>query len=139
VARGRTAPLEIVHRAVPCRNVPVAFTLELTETELRDEKWTDREKKIARSVFEGAVAAELASTIADFKARAAAVVEPDDMWTLESYLRERRRNIDQKYDYRYSQLTCVFGRLLREGRIREEQLAGLSEGKLDDIRRVAGL
>jgi hypothetical protein len=28
-ARARTAPLEIVHRAAPCRNVPVTFTLDL--------------------------------------------------------------------------------------------------------------
>ncbi|MEJ8840727.1 hypothetical protein [Ramlibacter sp. AN1133] len=102
------------------------------------EKWTDREKKIARRVFDGAVAEELASTIADFKARAAAVNEPEDMWALEQYLRDRRRDIDRKYDYRYSQLIWVFGQLLREGRIREEQLAGLSEEKLNDIRRASG-
>ena len=105
---------------------------------MHDEKWTDREKKIARRVFESAVSEELNSTIADFKARAAAVSEPEDMWALEHYLRERRRDIDRKYDYRYSQLIWVFGQLLREGRIREEQLAGLSEEKLNDIRRSAG-
>ena len=44
-----------------------------------------------------------------------------------------------KYDYRYSQLILVFSRLLREGRIREEQLAGLSEEKLSYIRRVLSL
>lgn len=106
---------------------------------MNDEKWTDREKRIARSVFEAAVAAELAATITDFKARAAAVADPDAMWALERHLRERRQDIDQKYDYRYSQLIWVFGRLLREGRIQEEQLTGLSEGKLDGIRRSAGL
>lgn len=106
---------------------------------MHDQKWTDREKKIARRVFEVAVSEELASTIADFKARAEAVVKPEDMWALENYLRERRRDIDRKYDYRYSQLIGVFGQLLREGRIREEQLAGISEEKLRDIRRWAGL
>ena len=106
---------------------------------VHDDKWTDREKKIARRAFEIAVAEELASTIADFKARASAVVEPDEMWALEQYLRERRREIDGKYDYRYSQLILVFGRLLREGRIREEQLVGLSEEKLNDIRRIAAM
>jgi hypothetical protein len=114
-------------------------TSELGETALHDEMWTDREKRIARGVFEGALADELASTIADVKARAAAVVAPEDMWALERHLRERRRDIDRKYDYRYSQLVRVFGQLLREGRIREEQLVGLSEGKLNDIRRCASL
>ena len=105
---------------------------------MNDERWTDREKRIARRVFDTAVAEELASTISDFKARAAAVAQPDEMWALEHYLRERRRDIDRKYDYRYSQLIWVFGQLLREGRIQEEHLAGLSEEKLDRIRRYAG-
>jgi hypothetical protein len=103
------------------------------------DKWTDREKKIARLAFEVALAEELASTIADFKVRVAAITEPDEMWELEQYLRERRRDMDRKYDYRYSQLILVFGQLLREGRIREEQLVGLSEEKLNDIRRFAAL
>lgn len=105
---------------------------------MSDDKWSDREKKIARRVFEGAVAEELASTIAEFKDRAAAITEPEDMWALEQYLRERRKEIDWKYDFRYSQLTRVFGQLLREGRIRDDQLVGLGEEKLNDIRRVAG-
>lgn len=65
------------------------------------------------------------------------VVEPDDMWGIEERLRVKRLEIDRKYDYRYSQLILVFGRLLREGRIREAQLAGLSAGKLKAIQRVA--
>ena len=114
------------------------MTVKLKETALHDEKWSEREKKIARDVFDAAVADELASTLADFKSRAAALADPHDMWALEDYLRERRRDIDQKYDYRYSQLIRVFGQLLREGRIRDEQLVGLSERKLDAIRRWAG-
>ena len=106
---------------------------------MHDMKWSESEKKLARRVFEGALAAELAETIADFKARAAAVKAPDDMWEIEERLRNKRLEIDRKYDYRYSQLIFVFGRLLREGRVQEAQLAGLSEEKLDGIRRVASL
>lgn len=40
------------------------------------------------------------------------------------------------YDYRYSQLIFVFVGLLREGRINEEQLHGLSEEKLSYIERI---
>jgi hypothetical protein len=36
------------------------------------EHWSEREKKIARRVFEGALAAELAEVMADFKANHAA-------------------------------------------------------------------
>jgi hypothetical protein len=42
-----------------------------------------------------------------------------------------------KYDYRYSQLISVFGRLIREGRLTEAHLEGLSQDKLEFIRRIA--
>jgi hypothetical protein len=56
---------------------------------------------------------------------------------LEHYLTERRREIERKYDYRYSQLDLVFGRLLRERWIDEEDLRGLGEDKLEAIRSYA--
>jgi hypothetical protein len=105
---------------------------------VHDEKWSDREKKVARRVFDSAVQRELAETIVDFKARVADLRGPDEMWALEQYLRERRHEIERKYDFRYSQLIWVFGQLLREGRIQEDDLAGLTEGKINDIRRFAG-
>lgn len=103
------------------------------------ETWTDGEKKIARRVFEAALHRELAEVMAEFKSRAASAKEPEDMWAVEEYLAQARRGIDRKYDYRYSQLDLVFGRLLREKRIEEPELNGLAEEKLAYIRRVASL
>jgi hypothetical protein len=102
-------------------------------------KWSDSEKRVARRVFEAALQGELAEVMAEFKRRAATAKEPEDMWSVEQYLATARRDIDSKYDYRYSQLDLVFGRLLREGRIEEGHLHGLSEEKLAYIRRVASL
>ena len=56
---------------------------------------------------------------------------------LEEYLTQRRKEIDRKYDYRYSHLTQVFGRLLYETRVSEEELRGFSEDKLKTIRSLA--
>jgi hypothetical protein len=56
---------------------------------------------------------------------------------LEHYLTQRHKEIDRKYDYRYSRLTQVFGRLLYEKRLREEELRGLREDKLKPIRSFA--
>jgi hypothetical protein len=56
---------------------------------------------------------------------------------LEHYLTERRKEIDRKYDYRYSHLTDVFGKLLHERRLSEEELRGLREDKLKFIRSFA--
>lgn len=102
-------------------------------------KWSESEKKLARRVFEAALRVELAEVMAEFKARAAAAKEADDLWSIQEYLHRRRREIDEKYDFRYSQLIPVFGRLLREGRLQEAQLAGLPAEKLSYIRRMASL
>lgn len=103
------------------------------------ENWSDREKKIARRVLEAALAAELAQVMGDFKARAATASQPDDLWSIQAHLFNARREIDRKYDYRYSQLLFLFGRLAREGRIHDADLAGLSEEKLAFIRRIVSL
>lgn len=90
-------------------------------------------------MFEAALTAELAELMTDFKARAAAVAEPHEIWPIQEYLERKQREIDRKYDYRYSQLPLVFARLIREGRVQQTQLAGLSEEKLADIGRIASL
>jgi Photoprotection regulator fluorescence recovery protein len=106
---------------------------------MRELRWTEAEKKLSRRAFEVALQAELADVLQDFKARAAAVQTPADMWPIEHFLSQRRRELDAKYDYRYSQLISVFGRLIREGRLTEAHLEGLSHDKLEFIRRIASL
>ena len=55
------------------------------------------------------------------------IEQPTDLWDLEHYLTESHKRIDRTYDYRYSVLTDVFGRLIREGRLSEKELQGLGE------------
>ena len=86
---------------------------------MRELKWTEAEKKLSRRAFEVALQAELAEVLQDFKARAAAAQTPEDMWPVEHFLNHRRRELAAKYDYRYSQLISVFGRLIRERRLTE--------------------
>ncbi|MBP6337627.1 MAG: hypothetical protein KA375_08530 [Vitreoscilla sp.] len=102
---------------------------------MHDFKWSDSEKKLARRLFDAALQAELAEVLAELKRQAEAATTPDAMWDVEDYLTRRRRDIDQKYDYRYSQLILVFGWLLREGRLQPDQFAGLSEEKRAAIQR----
>ena len=108
---------------------------------MHDLKWSPADKAHSRSLFEQALNAELAETLVALKAKAAAASEPDDMWAIHDYLGARRRDIDRKYDYRYSQLifVFVFGVLLREARIQESQLCGLSQDKQEMIKRFASL
>jgi exopolyphosphatase/pppGpp-phosphohydrolase len=106
---------------------------------MHDLKWSDREKKLSRQVYDAALQRELAEIVTEFKAQAGRVTTAEQLWPLEDYLRRKRREIDTKYDYRYSQLLIVFARLLREQRIEERDLSGLSEDKLDVIRGIAAL
>jgi hypothetical protein len=106
---------------------------------MHDIKWTNSEKKLAREVFESALQKELAEIIAEFKTKAAAISEPDDLWSLLNRTDKKREKIDQKYDFRYSQLLRVFGHLLQEHRISEDELNGLSEEKISIILQIADL
>ena len=99
--------------------------------------WSKSEKLIARTAFDAALGRELHEVIQEAKKMASQIQQSSDLWDLEHYLTQRRKEIDRKYDYRYSQLTHVFGRLLYEKRLREEQLRGLREDKLKPIRSVA--
>ena len=99
--------------------------------------WSRSEKTIARAAFDAALKRELQEIMQEAKQIANQVKEPADLWDLEHYLTQRRKEIDRKYDYRYSQLTQVFGRLLYEKRLREEELRGLREDKLKLIRSFA--
>jgi hypothetical protein len=103
-----------------------------------DIKWTASEKKIARDAYDEALDAALAKIMAECKAKAAAAATPQEIWAIEDYLRRQRREIDEMFDYRYSQLPLVFARLIREGYLDEARLNGLSEEKLEIIRGLLG-
>ncbi len=60
------------------------------------------------------------------------------VWDVLEFLSNKQREIQQKYDYRYSVLTGVFARLLYEGWVTEKDLSGLAPEKLALIRRGAG-
>ena len=99
--------------------------------------WSKSEKTIARTAFDAALKREFHQVIQEAKQKASQIKEPEDLWDLEHYLTERRKEINRKYDYRYSQLTHVFGRLLYEGRVSDDELGGLREDKLKPIRSFA--
>jgi photoprotection regulator FRP-like protein len=99
--------------------------------------WSRSEKTIARKAFDAALGRELREVIQEAKKMASQIQQPSDLWDLEHYLTERREEINRKYDYRYSQLTRVFGRLLYEKRLREDELSGLREDKLNSIHSLA--
>ncbi len=106
-------------------------------TMIRSLKWSSAEKVIARKAFEYALQQDLGAIIRQAKKMAARIEQPSDLWELERYLTERRKEIDRQYDYRYSVLISVFADLIQKGRLREQDLQGLSEEKLQHIHHMS--
>ena len=99
--------------------------------------WSRSERAIARKIFDAALKRELHEIIQETKQKASQIKETTDLWALERHLTDRRKDIDRKYDFRASRLARVFGTLLYEGRVTEEELRGLQEDKLEAIRSCA--
>jgi hypothetical protein len=116
-----TSPSATQHR-YPYRNEPI---------------WSRSEKAIARKACDAALKRELHDLMQEIKKMASQIQQPSDLWDLEHYLTERRKEIDRKYDFRGSRLRDVLGRLLYETRLNEEELRGLGEDKLKLIRSFA--
>jgi hypothetical protein len=108
-----------------------------TYTTIRSLKWSSAEKLIARKAFEHALQQDLGAIIRQAKKMAARIEQPSDLWELERYLTERRKEIDRQYDYRYSVLLNVFVDLIQKDRLSEQDLQGLSEEKLRHIHHMA--
>ncbi len=103
------------------------------------DSWSGGEKKIARRAFDAALEKEFAALIVQIKEMTATLATPTDTWDMHHFLSGRLREIERKYDYRYSQLIVVFGRLMREGWITESELEGLKIDKIEMIRHVASI
>lgn len=104
-----------------------------------NEVWSRGEKAIARQAYDKAHSREMEAIAKKVRRRADRITEPHHIWALHDYLTRKRKEIDQKYDYRYSQLVFVFARLIRDGWLSEDELAGLGDNKLARIRSLLEL
>jgi len=102
---------------------------------MSDTEWSKCEKEIARKAFKVAYDREQQAILNDIRKRIAEVSDLEKLWRLQEYLTEKRKEINEKYDYRYSVLNFVFARLICEGWLQEEDLKGLADEKLGRIRR----
>jgi hypothetical protein len=103
----------------------------------RDVRWSDVEKKVARRAFDLALERECKPIAAQVTKRVAKNSSPIMLWELHDYLSEQRRMVDTKYDYRYSVLISLFGRLVAERWLSLDDLAGLTDEKIQLIERSA--
>lgn len=100
-------------------------------------QWSKKDKEIAKQAFSTAYDRECMS-LAD-QINNSKIKNPEELWELQDLLWQKRKEIDQKYDYRYSVLVLVFARLVREGNLRLDELAGMSQEMIKRIKLVAEL
>jgi hypothetical protein len=106
---------------------------------MNHDKWSNKEKSIARTAFNKAYEKECHQIIGKLKEKSGKLSVPEDIWELHDYLSEIRREIDEKYDYRYSVLMMVFARLLKQKYLQVDDFEGLTEEKIDRIKNLAGI
>ena len=99
--------------------------------------WSKKEKEMARKIFDTAYQKEMIQIKDDIIKLISRYRAPKDIWKLHDYLTDKREEIDLKYDYRYSVIMMVFGRLFEEGIISEEDIEGLSDEKINRIKEIA--
>jgi hypothetical protein len=106
---------------------------------MHDLSWSKREKQHARATFEQALAREAAALIDAVRAKAQGISELSDLWELEDFLRDQRRALEERYDYRYSVLPYVFANLILAGWLSLDELAGLADDKRAHIAALVEL
>ncbi len=104
--------------------------LYTTTAASRELKWSVTEKIIARRAFESALRTEFDRAVKQAKDRLAKAIDFSQLWDLEDFLGTCHQEIARQYDFRYSVLPMVFADLIRSGRLSEESLRGLDEGKI---------
>ena len=104
---------------------------------MNDIKWTKQEKSIARKAFDRAYEKECVSITDKIKHMINEVSSPEDLWEINSYLSKTLRNIEEKYDFRYSILILVLARLIKDGWIEDNDLIGLDKDKISKIVNLA--
>lgn len=97
-------------------------------------QWAKAEKQVARKALDAAFERECRAIRAKVEQMLERQEDMREIWRIHDYLSTERGEIDQKYDYRYSKLTVVFGILLREGWRTEAELSGLGHDKTERIK-----
>lgn len=102
-------------------------------------QWSDREKEIAREALSKAYVRETEALIAEIRQKSSQISKINDIWSLNDYLSARRYDIDGKYDDRDSMPIFVLARLIQEGWLDSEELAGLTPDKRAKVAALASM
>jgi Photoprotection regulator fluorescence recovery protein len=109
---------------------------EILSATMFEFKWSPSEKKAARAAFDLALDRELKAIRQEAEALLQKSGDESSIWRVHDYLSEKRRDVDDKYSYRYSVLILVFSRLVSEGWLTVDDLSGIGTEKIEVIRQI---
>ena len=92
-------------------------------------QWSEIEKQIAYEAIRKAYERETQALIAEISQKASQITQINEIWSLHDYLSARRYDIDGKYDYRDSTPFFALAKLIKEGWLNADELAGLTADK----------
>jgi len=101
------------------------------------ESWSKSQKKYAKELFDLALEREYGAFIEEINSLK--IESRDEVWELRDRLNQKAKEMDRKYDYRYSQLIFVFVQLFCDGYLSLDELSMLGEEKLDEIKKMIGV
>jgi hypothetical protein len=104
---------------------------------MKEETWSGAEKKWARKIFGELLQKECDLIINVTRELTNKATSQNDLIEINRYLTKSLKEINRKYDYRYSQLITLFGETLAEGMISESDLKVFSTDKVEHIRSIA--
>jgi hypothetical protein len=101
-----------------------------------DFHWSPSEKKIACTAYNLVYAREMKEIRKEVLQRIQNMGRDEDVWSLKDFLHSHRREMNYRYNYRYSILILTFFKLINRGYLSLEDLPGLSQEKLDALKRA---
>jgi len=101
------------------------------------DEWSKQEKAIAHRAYRTAYHRECAFVLENVRGMATKCDDPTSVWDIQDYLHKKQKEICGKYDFRYHVIISVFARLMCDGWLTKEDLAGIDEDKLQRIAEIA--
>lgn len=106
---------------------------------MREYTWSPSQKKAARAAYDLALERELKAIRREAEAILQKSADDRAVWRLHDYLSKKRREVGEKYDYRYSVLILVFNRLVSDGWLALDELSGIGSEKVEVIKHLVSL
>ena len=98
--------------------------------------WSDREKILAREAYDAALEREGKAFLQEIRARMEELKDWRDLWEVGETIEHKRRDMQNVYEFSYSQLLLTFAILIRKGFLHRRELEKLDSKKLEAMDRL---